>query len=697
MLFKNKVDYRLLVVLLFSLTMVSFALAGGYLAYSPIPKWDMWSGTVDFIRKVQEGSFFAWWEQHNEHRIVLARILFWMDFSLFNGMGWFLVLVNYLLLGIAVWIFWKYIYIICGGGGVNNSVLIILLLIIGWLFQWMQQENMTWGFQSQFILAQLIPLIAFYWLWKAYSEPEKVGNFLAACILGICSVGTMANGILTLPLMTAYALIGKFKVSRIVILFILSVALISIYFYEYHAPVYHGSLTKAIIDNPLGLLQYVLLYIGCPFYYLFGMGDGGRVVALCSGFILIVACGVISVGLLKNKKYSMLSLALLTYILYIGGTALGTAGGRLVFGVDQALSSRYTTPALFAWAGLFILVVPFLMRVLSGKRSVIVYIGGIFVIIVMLVNQLPALKSQEGINNRLYLAALALELGVNDDNVLSVLFPKISSLKEIANQAYTKKLSIFGNYPFRGSRENISKVVVGGASGICTGSIDQVEGITTDLYFVRVSGHIKNMADRSYRRRIQFLDINNHIVGYALTQRPRKSGEAFKSRFEGYLFVSQLGQEVAITGDNPLCRFVVNVPDLPYISIMESPQKGKNLVDLDSVLEGNQWQGSDSQRSHFHGLSVVGSYIDSDADTGLIKFNARKGAYIYYRTGPVTEKQFLQINDSPSYQLAQTLEWSRLVFSGKDLPDNFIVKISDQGNGWGEWSAIALDNAKVGN
>jgi hypothetical protein len=46
------------------------------------------------------------------------------------------------------------------------------------------------------------------------------------------------------------------------------------------------------------------------------------------------------------------------FILYIGGTALATAGGRLIFGIEQALTSRYMTPSLMAWAALFVIIMP---------------------------------------------------------------------------------------------------------------------------------------------------------------------------------------------------------------------------------------------------------------------------------------------------------------------------------------------------
>ncbi|MGD4365427.1 hypothetical protein QT713_22860, partial [Xanthomonas citri pv. citri] len=42
--------------------------------FSPVPFWDMWDGGLGFyVRQMTDVS--QWWAQHNEHRIVLSRIL----------------------------------------------------------------------------------------------------------------------------------------------------------------------------------------------------------------------------------------------------------------------------------------------------------------------------------------------------------------------------------------------------------------------------------------------------------------------------------------------------------------------------------------------------------------------------------------------------------------------------------------------
>ncbi|MDR0274804.1 MAG: hypothetical protein LBI48_05610, partial [Burkholderiaceae bacterium] len=40
--------------------------------YSAIPLWDMWDAYLGFYTRSGQ-SWSAWWEQHNEHRLIVSR------------------------------------------------------------------------------------------------------------------------------------------------------------------------------------------------------------------------------------------------------------------------------------------------------------------------------------------------------------------------------------------------------------------------------------------------------------------------------------------------------------------------------------------------------------------------------------------------------------------------------------------------
>ena len=58
---------------------IATTVAGVALNYCPVPYWDEWDGVVGFADHLAAGDSGAWWRPHNEHRILLARVLFWLD------------------------------------------------------------------------------------------------------------------------------------------------------------------------------------------------------------------------------------------------------------------------------------------------------------------------------------------------------------------------------------------------------------------------------------------------------------------------------------------------------------------------------------------------------------------------------------------------------------------------------------------
>lgn len=130
------------------------AVVGGILTFSPVPFWDMWDGGLGFyVRQMTDVS--QWWAQHNEHRIVLSRILFFLDYRYFDSNGAVLVVINYLLacstFGLLAW---------CAlqrDASRRRDGRMIAAFILCCALLWTQSNNLTWAFQSQFFLANLLP------------------------------------------------------------------------------------------------------------------------------------------------------------------------------------------------------------------------------------------------------------------------------------------------------------------------------------------------------------------------------------------------------------------------------------------------------------------------------------------------------------------------------------------------------------
>ena len=516
--------------LLAAIVFVALAITGGVRGYSPVPFWDMWDGYLGFFTKVMSGDVSAWWAQHNEHRIVLARIFFWLDLVLFSGRGWFLIVVNYVLQAMVCmlyWTIWK--------ESKNDKQNWMGYFLIAWLFWWIQKNNLEWGFQSQFILAQLLPLAALYFLHRA-CHGRTVFNkwFVLAMAFGVLCIGSMANGVLALPIMTVYAVLARMGLRRIVILCVLSVLTLFAYFYGYVAPVGHGSLWEALRTNPLGLLHYVVVYVGGAFS--FGDSHVGLWSATIAGVFLIGSSVFFALKALARPREETLRLILLAFILYIGGTALGTAGGRLMFGIDQALASRYMTPSLMVWAALLILYLPQInsMR-LSARNKLWVWFA--VLLLLMLPKQLESLGSKKDRSFDRQLAALAVEMGVKDDAQIKHVFPSVPWIMSIAEKPIAENWSVFGLSPIKDQHEILrTKLNVGNVTDTCKGAIDVVSTIDGDSQYLKLRGWIFDPVRKKVPSYALLVDGVGTVYGVVLTGDDRKDvAEAVNShaRYSG--------------------------------------------------------------------------------------------------------------------------------------------------------------------
>jgi hypothetical protein len=122
--------------------------------------------------------------------------------------------------------------------------------------------------------------------------------------------------------------------------------------------------------------------------------------------------------------------------------------------------------------------------------------------------------------------------------------------------------------------------------------------------------------------------------------------------------------------------------------------KSLKIVGEDSISNNSNWVGTDYQQTKVKGYSVLGSYVSSDSDVGVVELVMNKGEGIYYRSGPTGGRQSLTVvlnsGVETKYILPVLPDWTLLVFDRQSVPQKFEIKISDSGGSWGEWSAIAL-------
>ncbi|XAH23739.1 hypothetical protein AAFF27_00695 [Xylophilus sp. GW821-FHT01B05] len=533
----------------------------GWRAHTSVPVWDMW-GSLDFYTALHEGAgWSAWWQQSNEHRIVLSRALFWMDYVWFGGKFAFLLVVNYLLALCNVAAFWAFLK--ARAEPLSRAQLLgATACLCIWLLSWVQKENLSWPFQSQFFLSQLLPLLGLYCLFRATSE-DGIGRwFAAACALGVLSVGTMINGVMALPMMVLYAAVMRMGWRRVAMLAVLAAVCVTVYMQGYATPPGHPRMLDTLRQQPLGMVQYTLQYLGGPFQFFTQQLYAHLWIGQCFGVLFVALFLVKLVPALRAPRSHALDLSLLAFIIYIAGIAFATSGGRLPLGMGTALASRYTTPTLMAWAALGVLYTPQLLALRSRGKAVAaaVLIG---LLAAMLAVQASDLK-RNNIGHLRLTGALALTLGVKDGQRVGMLVWDFNYAKNLVDKGLRDGAGVFGQ-PMLVDAVGALGSHAEPLPARCAGSIDAVRTLPEDPRFVAVSGTLFPDS-QTEPPSVRLAAPDGTIVGYGIPDRWRKvaatdkdQAPAHKLTFTAYLRSEAMSTTVTLIAPGTACSVPVSV------------------------------------------------------------------------------------------------------------------------------------------
>ncbi len=401
------------------------------LLYTPIPAWDEWE-TIDLFREWRvslDPSLLL--SLHNEHRLGLARLLFFADYDVASGTGILsltAIWVIQLLHGILLW----RLYLTSGPDGTGKSPwqpasIIVLSSIVVLLFSARQLENLIWGFQVQFVGVYALATLSVWCLATATLNRDGTPRprlrwipFLAAIAASATASTTMASGLLVWPLVAALAFV--WQAGRGVALFVCGASILAwtLYFTGYESPGHHGNPLLSLL-RPDQMIAYVVMYLGAPFV-------PKKVVAWIPGIPLLLAMvGVIVLSATRwRHRLSRSEWVLIGVIAFVLGSAFLTAVGRVDIGIGQSSASRYTTPVHVGVAALALLALgrsEALLRVIGGRARWA--IGGLlaFMAVFVLVNHVIYLDKRTGTHRGLALARSALIADVRDMEAYRGAFP----------------------------------------------------------------------------------------------------------------------------------------------------------------------------------------------------------------------------------------------------------------------------------
>jgi hypothetical protein len=338
-----------------------------YLAQDSVPLADEWLYTNDDTLLTQ---LFA---AHREHRLVIGRILMWLDAALFRSNGFALKALSLLLLlGLAALLArmaWE-------TGARGRSLAALSLIGAVYALTPLQYQNFIWAFQPPFVMSVLAAGGAFL----SYARRTEQGWPVAPSLLAILSFLSLSNGLLVAPLLAFVAAHDRRWRDAGCFAFV-AVALLSAHFLTPHAAAAsaHG------LDSLAGFFEFFLALLGTPLIQIYdaassaGADDPLRRIILSASGLAVAALTVVAVFKHRNTKNVGVK-ALSLFALFILTTCAVIALGRFGYGMVYAGSSRYVTYSVALYASLFLLYVrnwqaaPGTYKIAAAQISVAVFL-----------------------------------------------------------------------------------------------------------------------------------------------------------------------------------------------------------------------------------------------------------------------------------------------------------------------------------
>lgn len=282
------------------------------------PVWDDYDGTLNSVLVLKDAASAREWlglllNQHNEHRIALARLVAWTMFTLFGQVDFraLVVIGNLAWLGILV--------LFCAELRDRLPAPVFAAAALLTL-------QLSYYEASLLSMAALSNVGAIFFAFACifFADRDGSASAIAALCLGIVAAGAQASGLFALPVAVAFCA-TRGRRMRAAGLAVAAAALWIVYFVGYVRPANHPSILAGV-THPLESIHLFLIIAG-------GIYPGRWVPIAIAAFVFAVLGWSIRRGLWQVSPTTM------AWIAYIFVCISATTAGRVGFGTFHA--SRY--------------------------------------------------------------------------------------------------------------------------------------------------------------------------------------------------------------------------------------------------------------------------------------------------------------------------------------------------------------------
>jgi len=482
------------------------------------PYLDQW-GFLNRMRLWQAGRQGFWtllWRQHNEHRMLLGFLILAMDQSLVAARGTFAVACAWAFQA-AHALLWCALYWRMEKSAAPRVA--YAALVLGAFFSAAQFENFIWPFQSNFVAVFLLASAAILCFIR-HCRTSGPGALAAALAFATGATFCMANGVLLWPVFLLMAAAESAPPRTGVAVLAWGAAVLAAYLRGYATPAQHANpvfslLHPELLTGYLGI-YFLNVWAGVP-YLVTPVRAGLFVEALFTAFFGAYLWRRIRRQALDYSFYAYSSL-------FLFGTVLLTALGRINFGWAQAQSSRYATPALIFWISLASAACLFMSR----RKSAAWKILGVPLIASALFSGmiLPKQTSRAltGVNwvRQADISGLSLAVGAFDPTAWNRLYPGPGTILSLLPYLKSRRLSLFSDPDVGKIGRPLFSFLTEAAPGRCAGSFSGFIPVPAVAPGIR-TGRVFGRAWLRTARPLQTVFIANkrrRIVGLAYAFRP---------------------------------------------------------------------------------------------------------------------------------------------------------------------------------
>ena len=304
-----------------------------------IPVWDAWHNVrlfdLLFTGKLQFSDLF---QDVNGHRLLFPRIII-LTLGYFSGYDTrYEILIN-LLLGFSIFLVFKFYILDNLKLNLLNQVALGAVTAI-LLFSFVQYENWYFGWEICYFLAIFASLASIAML----SQSTGMHKLFIATLLAIVASFSFANGLLVWPIGLLLLIFRKFH--KLIILSWLTISAI-VYFLYFHD--LHGGLNIEL-ENTVDYVKYFLMYLGAP------LSIKNHFISCIWALIGLIIFLVICFFLINTKNLSSLAVTLIAFAFFSMLTGVLISIGRLNFGIEYSLLSRYTSFSIIFWTSVSCLI-----------------------------------------------------------------------------------------------------------------------------------------------------------------------------------------------------------------------------------------------------------------------------------------------------------------------------------------------------